>query len=344
MMTIKLLNPINYQGWDDIIESNSTTSIFHSSHWSKVLIDTYKYKPHYFTTIENKSMQNLIPIMEVSSILTGRRGISLPFSDYCEPILSDKQQLNAAVDRVIRYGRKAGWKYIELRLKNNQAKDWPCFNKYFGHTLDLSNDTEAVFSGLKSNVRRNIRKAQRMKVQIQHLHSISSLREYYRLHCLTRQRKGLPPQSYNFFYNIYKHIISPGLGFVLLAKYNKRYIAGGIFFCYGKNAQFKFGASEYSYRHTKANDLLIWQAIEWFCKNGFKQFCFGRTHPTNLGLRKYKEGWGTQEKIIRYYRYNYKKGDFIENPKTTKSKVSLFKLMPVPLLRVIGRISYKHIG
>ena len=90
-MNIQLLNPINDPEWDDFISTSSETCFFHSLPWSKVLIDTYKYKPLYFTTTKNGRMQSLIPVMEINSILTGRRGVSLPFTDYCGPIVLDKQ-------------------------------------------------------------------------------------------------------------------------------------------------------------------------------------------------------------------------------------------------------------
>jgi len=46
---LKIVNPLNYEGWDDILISNQDDAFFHSSIWAKVLYESYQYHPVYFT-------------------------------------------------------------------------------------------------------------------------------------------------------------------------------------------------------------------------------------------------------------------------------------------------------
>ena len=55
-----------------------------------------------------------------------------------------------------------------------------------------------------------------MKVEI--VRTAEGMGEFYKLHCYTRQKHGLPPQSFTFFENIHKYIISQSLGVVCLAR------------------------------------------------------------------------------------------------------------------------------
>jgi len=71
-MELKILNPLEYPGWDDLLLTNENYSFFHCSAWARVLHESYGYKPLYFTGIENGSLSALIPVMEVNSFLTGR--------------------------------------------------------------------------------------------------------------------------------------------------------------------------------------------------------------------------------------------------------------------------------
>jgi len=343
-MDHEILNPLNYAGWDELVESHPDSTLFHSSHWARVLYDTYRYKPVYVGSVRAGQLQWMIPMMEVRSFLTGVRGVSLPFSDYCEPLLSARFDVEEAIKELVDLGRSARWKYFELRCSDNLLQERPCYGRYYRHILTLNYDVEKVYSGFHSTVRRNIRKSHKEGVKAVRYNTESSVRTYYRLHCLTRKRQGLPPQSYRFFRNIFEHIIAKGLGFVMLAEYEGKPIAGGVFFSYQDKAMFKYGASDYAYQHCRANDLVMWKAIEWFCQNNFRQICFGRTQMDHEGLRRFKLGWGGEEGLFKYYKYSMAEDKFIENHGFERPGYSVFKKMPIFMLRIFGSILYRHVG
>ena len=74
--------------------------------------------PH-FPTISSSAMperiQGLLPIMEVDSWLTGRRGISLPFTDECEPLCTHPAACPGLFEEVMRHAEARDWKYMECR-------------------------------------------------------------------------------------------------------------------------------------------------------------------------------------------------------------------------------------
>jgi lipid II:glycine glycyltransferase (peptidoglycan interpeptide bridge formation enzyme) len=175
--------------------------------------------------------------------------------------------------------------------------------------------------------------------------SVESVREFYRLNCLTRREHGLPPQPYYFFKKIYEHIISKNLGIVVLAEYKNKNIAGAVYFHFGDKAIYKYGASEKKYQHLRANNLVMWKAIKWHSQNGYKSFCFGRTEPENKGLKQFKSGWGAKESRIFYYIYDLSKGAFVQNSsRVTGFHNKIFSHMPIPLLKMSGSLLYKHMG
>lgn len=91
---IDIINPMDFRGWDDLLASAPECTFFHTSAWAKVLWETYHYRPLYFTLLNDNKLLALMPIMEVKSIFTGLRGVSLPFTDYCEPITTDGFQIH----------------------------------------------------------------------------------------------------------------------------------------------------------------------------------------------------------------------------------------------------------
>ena len=135
---VQMVNPLDFPGWDAQILRLPNSSFFHSSAWARVLHESYGYTPLYFTIFEGDAISACLPVMEVNSFLTGRRGVSLPFTDFCEPLASDTSRFKELFDAAAVYGRTHGWKYLELRGGGEFLEGAPPSSTYLAHTLDLA--------------------------------------------------------------------------------------------------------------------------------------------------------------------------------------------------------------
>ena len=340
---LKCINPIDFPNWDNILLTGENYSFFHTVGWAKVLAESYHYKPVYFSLIQNSKLKILLPVMEVKSFITGTRGVSLPFTDYCSPIATDETLFRDAFKKAVQFGKKNGWKTCEIRGGEEYHKNITPSASYYIHTLSLTANESEIFSNFRSSTRRNIKKAIKEEVNVIISNSLESVKEFYRLNCMTRKEHGLPPQPYFFFKKIYEHIISAKKGFVALANYKNRYVAGAVYFHFGEKAVYKYGASDKSCQKLRANNLIMWEAIKWYAQNGFKHFSFGRTDLDHEGLLQFKRGWGAKEETINYYRFDLTKDAFIKDSKI-KSSYSFFQKMPMPLLKLTGSLLYRHVG
>ena len=324
--------------------TNDDYSFFHSSDWARVLFESYHYKPLYFAVIENGYLSALLPVMEVKSFITGKRGVSLPFTDHCAPIAKDLKQFDETFHKVIKYGKQARWKKIEFRGNKEYFLDAIPSETFLTHNLDLKNTEQEIFSNFKSSTKRNIKKAIKEGVQVSFCTSLESINEFYRLNCMTRKHHGLPPQPYYFFKKVFEHVISPKNGCVILASYQNKIIAGAVYLHLGDKAIYKYGASDKSYLHLRPNNLIMWEAIKWYAKQGYKSFNFGRTEPDHKSLAQFKLGWGTREDTMHYYKYDLIRNIFVKDSTKIKSFHTLFQKLPMPLLRFTGFLLYKHVG
>jgi hypothetical protein len=360
---IQIIDPTQYKGWDDLILGNPHYSFFHSSIWAEVLKRSYGYAPLYIVEFGNTGISSLLPVMEVKSIFTGRRGISLPFTDHCEPICNGNIGFVHLFNQGIEFGRKHGWKYMELRggyslnpdsfslnseiTRNSHPETWNMipFLTYLTHTLSLRKGEKAVYKKLRESTKRNIKKAISEGVEVRISDLPESMEQFCHLNSRTRRRHGLPPQPFSFFRNVLELLIKKGHGMVVLGFYDGRAIAGSVFFHFGKRAIFKYGASNLKYQHLRANNLVMWEAIRYYCEKGFENLSLGRTEPDNQGLLQFKSGWGTTEHQINYYRYDLKRGSFVSGSSSvTGFHNKIFRNMPLPLLKGIGSVFYKHVG
>ncbi|MDA8089029.1 MAG: GNAT family N-acetyltransferase [Nitrospiraceae bacterium] len=344
-LAIKIVNPLECSSWDQLLLSHPGYSFFHSSRWAEVLLEAYNYKPSYFTVAGNNRLSALLPVMEINSPLTGKRGVSLPFTDYCAPLFTEDFESGKIFDCLVEHGAVAGWKFVEIRGACDLFKDQPESSYSYGHILELSNSEEAIFSRFRDSTKRNIKKALKEGVDVRFETSPGAVKEFYRLNCVTRRQHGLPPQPYGFFKSLHKNVISRDLGFIALAYHKKAVVAGALYVHFGGKAIYKYGASDRSYNLLRANNIIMWEAIKWYAERGYKQFCFGRTEPGNSGLRQFKTGWGTTERTIKYYRYDFCKKAFVQAPlKVSGAHNGIFRKMPAPLLRGAGALMYRHMG
>jgi len=343
IVSIQRVNPIQHPNWDELVTKLPGCSFFHSTAWAKVLVGTYNFAPSYFIGTADGAFRSVLPLMEVDSWLTGRRGVGLPFTDDCEPLCPDLDSGRGLIQEAIEFGKSRRWKYLECRGGRELFDGATPSLSFYGHSLGLDKSEEQLFGGFESSVRRAIRKAEKSGVTVTVSTSLQSVRDFYSLLCKTRRKHGLPPQPFSLFSNIHEHVISRDMGIVVVANYRGKPIAASVYFHLGRRAIYKYGASDEVFQHLRGANLVMWEAIKWHAHHGLKTLDLGRTSVTNEGLRQFKLGWGAQEKNIEYVKYDLRKNQFLKDADETVGWHNrLFKIMPGFISRLIGRALYRH--
>jgi hypothetical protein len=343
-LQMRVLDPVHDPGWDAVVALHRDAGCFHTSAWAKVLHQTYKHHPFYLEFSRGRRLAALIPLMEVRSLFTGRRGVCLPFSDACEPLIFDPEAVGLVRDGLVRLAQERRWKHLEIRGGKFFRLAARSATKFYGHTLDLRSGAQELTTRFASPVRRAIRKAERNDVSAVVVCNRPAIGDFYRLHVQTRRRHGLPPQPASFFLNIYEHIIRPDLGFIVLAQHRSRAIAAAIFFRFGKNALYKYGASDKRFQELRANNLVMWRGIQFLARNGTEKLHFGRTACENDGLRRFKLSWGTEEDTIDYFRVDpLGRQCLIAAPHDSGFHTRIFGRLPLVFNRLAGSIIYPHL-
>jgi len=344
-MSLTIVNPLEIPNWDDLIAEHEEAMIFHTSSWARVLRDSYGYKPCYMVSFENNRLKILVPIMEIKSFLTGTRGVSLPFTDFCPPLVSSGVSLEENLVQIFEFARKSSWKHVELRGATPGMDQISSSVVLINHTLALSKDPDEIKTKFRSSTKRNIKKSFKEGVTVIRDDTINGVMEFCRLNSLTRRDHGLPPQPLNFFRNLHKFIIKKGNGSIFLGNFRNQTIAAIVCLHYGKKAIYKYGASDKRFQTIRANNLVMWKAIEHYGSLDCREFSFGRTEPDNKGLLQFKAGWGTKESTIHYLKYDLNNSVFVKAQSKTKGvHNAIFSRMPIPALDLFGKLFYRHMG
>jgi CelD/BcsL family acetyltransferase involved in cellulose biosynthesis len=239
-------------------------------------------------------------VLEVRGISRRRRWISLPFTDECPPLATDSSSRRDLIGALGTVQERQG-----LGLEIRGAVDgfgWRTGADAVIHELELDADVERVrkrFS--RSQVIRNIGRAQREGVVVRRASGAQDLDAFYLLHTRTRRRQGVPVQPRRFFDLLWSRLVEPGLASILLADAGGgNAVAGALFLTSGDSTIYKFGASDVDSWRLRPNHLIFWTAIQEACARGDRRFDFGRTDLGNSGLRAFKSSWGAEERPLRY--------------------------------------------
>lgn len=344
------IDPIHDLRWVALVEKHPKASVFHTVGWLEALRRTYGYEPLVFTTSSpTEELKNGIVFCLIDSWLTGRRLVSLPFSDHCEPLCDSTEVLNFLVHSLVTARKHQGWKYLEIRPINvslgqpeNGNGFQPC-GTYFLHTMDLRPSLDQIFRTLhKDSIQRRIQRAERAHLTEKCGRSKDMLKEFYALFVITRGRHHLPPSPYTWFSNL---VQCQGNALnIRLAYKNGTPIAAILTLQFKDVVYFKFGCSDARYKNLGATPWLLWRAITAAKLDGAQEFDLGRTQKDNAGLLSFKNHWMPETKSLVYWQYP--QGISLGSVDDWKLKFAkgAFSYLPDKLLTVIGELVYRHIG
>lgn len=328
--------------WGDYVARHPRATAFHHPAWAGLIASCYGFEGFSVGVTDGLGgLGALVPMVEIKLLGSTRRWVSLPFTDTCAPLVSGDCTQRLIIDE-LDMCRNEGVASIELRTALNEGEIVFAARQGVSHTLPLVPDAAAVYRTFKkTQVQQPITKGEREGVIIRRAECSDEMHVFYRLHAMTRRRHGTPVQPRRFFDLLWRRIVEPGLGFLLIAEKDRVPIASAFFLAWNGTIIYKFSASDPAGLGLRPNNLLLWSAIKWGCENGYRTFDFGRTDLEDEGLRAFKNGWGTREEPLFY--------SFIADRPPRISSGRLLRLMrpfiqksPPIVCRILGELFYKY--
>jgi CelD/BcsL family acetyltransferase involved in cellulose biosynthesis len=278
------------------IADHPLKSLFSSPCWTEAVARTYGFKVS-MSTRNDGGADGAILYSRLSD-LKGERIVCGPFSDYCDPLISEFDAWCELVAPLISMGVP-----ITLRCLRNQlpAKDarFVKVSEAAWHGVDIAPPESEVWGGFWGAARQNIRKAQRSGVKVRASRQLHDLHVFYEMHCHVRKSKyRLLPQPFAFFEQLHASFAENDGLTVLLAEVDGSPVAATVFLECGDTLYYKFNASVE--RGVCPNDLLVWEGIRMGQRRGLKLLDFGASDLDQPGLLRFKRKFAaTERRIVR---------------------------------------------
>jgi len=277
------------------LSRHAMASLFSSPEWIAVLEATYGFD---LKAAVQRSGSDTIAALLYSEVedIRGRRVISLPFSDYLDPLVDDAATWQRLAVPLLERGAPVRMRVLRNALPLADSR-FAVTGTALWHGVDLTRGEDEIWQSLRDNARQNIRKAERGGVTIRAGSSIDDLASFYRMHCHVRKSKyRLFAQPFSFLENMHAALAPSERLTVLLAELDGSVIAGILFLVHGDTVFYKFNASTDA--GLRPNELLIWTGIRMAKQRGLKRFDFGLSDIAQPGLVRFKQKFATEERTI----------------------------------------------
>lgn len=301
-MNIVCIDPQSDPLWQEVINQHES-DIFHSPQWFRVLADTYDFDIRAQVVVNGTDVPKGGMVYCKVEDMMGPRILSLPFSDFCDPLISGQEEWNCLANTFLAEHCPISFRCVhnDLPVRDNRL---PIVGEDKWHCVDLQPDLETIWDDLNGAARRAIRKAQRAGVVVRIAQSKEDLRAFFELHLGVRKYKfGLLAQPYHFFESIWERFIEANNGALMLATYQDQVIGGIMFLEWNNRLYYKFNASHPDYISHRPNDLLLWEGLQYGKSKNFTYLDFGISETEHEGLVRYKRKFATTEKTIYSVRY-----------------------------------------
>jgi CelD/BcsL family acetyltransferase involved in cellulose biosynthesis len=342
---IYAIDPLRDPRWAEMVERHPRASVFHTPGWLEALRRTYGYEPVVYTTSPPRAdLTDGVVLCRVRSRITGRRLVSLPFSDHCEPLTDSPEDLRTLLNFLESTRSTERWKYVEVRPRTPRAvPGMSLAQKYCLHSLDLGPELDKLFHQLhKNSTQRKIRRAERERLTYDEGRSEALVDTFYALLLRTRRRHHLPPQPRAWFIQLAECLGNSMK--IRVASKDGRPIASILTFSWKDVMVYKYGCSDERFHNLGGVHLLFWTAIQEARTTGCREFDLGRSECDNLGLITFKDHWGASRSELAYWRH--------PAPVVPNAAAALawrlvkftFSRFPDRLLIATANVFYKHIG
>jgi Acetyltransferase (GNAT) domain len=330
--------------WLEFARSQHGFGAFHHPAWSRIMAECYGYRPFVVGArgVDGRLLAG-IPMMRVRGALRGPRWVGLPFTDHLEPLPVDGDSVGGLLDGLFAASVKDGISTVAIRSLPTSGPVTAMTARHVLQLSRLSDDFGEIAARFKKGHVGGVRKAERSGITVRIAEDQAAMHVYYKLHVGTRRRQGVPAQPRRFFDLLWRYMIEPGMGFVMLAHKGPIPVAGAVFLWCADVLTYKYSASDASHLDCSPNNILLSHAIQWACEHGCRTFDWGRTDVENEGLRRFKAGWGAVDTPLGYsFMGREPKHD---GPGVLEDLVSkTIKVAPEAVCRIVGEVLYRYAG
>jgi FemAB-related protein (PEP-CTERM system-associated) len=329
--------------WDEFVLSHPQASGYHTWAWQSVIERVFR---HPTCALMAKSdagrVQGVLPLVLTKSPMFGCFFTSMPFLNYGGILADDPQVRRMLLTTAAETAKAVGASHIELRQADTLDTDWPVRSHKVSMRLPLPSTYEVLFNSYPSKLRSQIKRAQKEGMEVR-IGGDELLDDYYRVFSRCMRDLGTPVYGKDFFRCILETF--PKEVRLCVVSLRRQALAAGLVYGFRRMLEIPWAASDKRFNRLAPNMLLYSSVLEHACREGYREFDFGRS-TSDSGTYRFKEQWGAKPHQLYWYYWLADGRDIPQlNPHNPKYRIAiaLWQRLPVPVTNVLGPHIVKYL-
>lgn len=303
MIEIRTIHHTGDHSWDQYVTSRDQGGPYLLIAWRNAIEKAYGHRPFYLAAYNGPQVVGILPLVRIRHPLIRKRLVSLPFCDYGGILADNNSVAEALLMRAIGLSHEMG-AVVEIRnpvscLAIEKNTGFVQVTDKCRLILDLPGNAALLWSGFKSKLRSQVKKASRDGL-VARLGREPLLNDFYRVFSRNMRDLGSPVHSGKWI----KSIVSAfGRNVRVGVVYKDALPVGaGIILTHGNFVTIPWASTRKEYNRFSPNMLLYWTFLEYAADRGYRFFDFGRSTPGE-GTYAFKKQWGARPFPLYWYRY-----------------------------------------
>lgn len=282
--------------WDRFVRGQTGWTAFHLFAWKPLIEKVFHHECPYLEARDDAgTLQGVLPIVRVKSLLFGHYLVSMPFVNYGGP-LGSVPAIRELVAHAAGLATEQRVKLLELRSRGSLPIDLPASHRKITVVLDLPADVDSLLKQVGTKRRGQIRRPEKEGVTVRF--GPDQVDPFFEVFARHMRDLGTPTQPRGFF-----QAISDAFGddaWFAGAWYQGRPVAAGAGFRWGNEFEVTWSSQLRSHKSIAPNILLFWKLMERAVNEHLTLFNFGRS-SVGSGTHQFKSEWGSRDEQLWWY-------------------------------------------
>jgi len=324
------------KAWDRYVQDHPLASGYHLLAWGRVVEKACGHRTFYLmATDAHQEVRGVLPLVFLSSRFFGRFLVSMPFFNYGGVLADTPEAQGTLLEAAIALAKTLTATHIELRHQTFIDTNWPSKQHKVSMRLDLPSNYDTLCKAFPSKLRSQIRRAQKEEMTVR-IAASELLGDFYQIFVRNMRDLGTPVYGRRFFEAILDTF--PADTRICVVYLKQRPVAAGFLCGFRNTLEIPWASSDRRYNHLGPNMLLYSSVLEFACREGFRQFDFGRSSAAS-GTYRFKEQWGARPVPLHWYYWSSHGRTMSEvdhDSSMYSVAIRIWRRLPVAVTRIIG--------
>ena len=335
---------MDWQGWDCYVKNHPHGSVFHTSHWQRLIQTSFSHQPlHLIAKNETGGVIGLLPLFLVRSRIFGQMLISTPLAAYGGILADSESTGNLLLTKAQEMARGKKVQFLELRSYQTPTDnpDMTTKDLYVTFRQKLCEDPEKNFLSIPRKTRAECREGMRNGLEFR-VNEIG-VDDFYHIYSRNVRDLGTPVFSKKLFINGMREF---GSECRIFSVHCQGKLVSAVWTLFFKDEVVPYyGGSFREYNRLAVNNFMYWMLIRYGCENGYKIYDFGRSKK-GTGSFDFKKRWGMVMSDLPYQYFLVRQKSVPDtsplNPRFSVS-IRFWRKLPLPIANAVGPWIANHL-